>query len=52
MNTHRIRRYVEELWDDSIVPELAEYVRNPNKSPHYPRMPLVAPRECGSDTEP
>ena len=35
MNTDRIRRYIEELWDDSIVPELAEYIRIPNKSPHF-----------------
>ena len=35
MNTDRIRRYVEELWDDSIVPELVEYIRIPNKSPHF-----------------
>ena len=35
MNRDRIRRYVEELWDDSIVPEIAEYVRIPNKSPHF-----------------
>ena len=35
MNTDRTRRYVEELWDDSIVPELVEYVRIPNKSPHF-----------------
>ena len=35
MNTDRIRRYVTELWDDSIVPELVEYIRIPNKSPHF-----------------
>ena len=35
MNADRTRRYVEELWDDSIVPELVEYIRIPNKSPHF-----------------
>ena len=35
MNVDRTRRHVEELWDDSIVPELVEYVRIPNKSPHF-----------------
>ena len=35
MNTEGIRRHVEELWDDSIVPELVEYIRIPNKSPHF-----------------
>ncbi len=35
MDADRIRRYVETLWDDSIVPELVEYIRIPNKSPHF-----------------
>ena len=35
MNAEGIRRHVEALWDDSIVPELAEYIRIPNKSPHF-----------------
>ena len=35
MNAEGVRRHVEELWDDSIVPELAEYIRIPNKSPHF-----------------
>ena len=35
MNPDRIRRHVEALWDDSIVPELVEYIRIPNKSPHF-----------------
>ena len=35
MNADRIRRHVGELWDDSIVPELVEYIRIPNKSPHF-----------------
>ena len=35
MNADRIRRHVETLWDDSIVPELVEYIRIPNKSPHF-----------------
>ena len=35
MNAERVRRHVEALWDDSIVPELVEYIRIPNKSPHF-----------------
>lgn len=35
MDADRIRRHVEELWDDSIVPELVEYIRIPNKSPDF-----------------
>lgn len=35
MDADRTRRYIETLWDDSIVPEFVEYVRIPNKSPHF-----------------
>ena len=35
MDADRILRHVETLWDDSIVPELVEYIRIPNKSPHF-----------------
>ena len=35
MNADRVRRHVETLWDDSIVPELVEYIRIPNKSPQF-----------------
>jgi acetylornithine deacetylase/succinyl-diaminopimelate desuccinylase-like protein len=32
-----IRNYVDNLWNDAIVPELIEYVRIPNKSPAFDR---------------
>ena len=35
MNTDHISQYVSELWDDSIVPTLQDYVRIPNKSPAF-----------------
>ncbi len=35
MNTHHISQFVSELWDDSIVPSLVEYIRIPNKSPAF-----------------
>ena len=35
MNAQRIGRFVAELWDDSIVPSLEEYIRIPNKSPQF-----------------
>ena len=35
MNTHDLQKYVEKVWDDSIVPELIEYIRIPNKSPAF-----------------
>ena len=35
MDTARLFRYVSDLWDDEIVPQLVEYIRIPNKSPMF-----------------
>jgi acetylornithine deacetylase/succinyl-diaminopimelate desuccinylase-like protein len=35
MDNTAIQSYVERLWDQSILPELTEYVRIPNKSPAF-----------------
>ena len=35
MDTARLSRFVSELWDDEIVPQLVEYIRIPNKSPMF-----------------
>ena len=35
MDSPRLSRYVAEVWDDSIVPTLEEYIRIPNKSPQF-----------------
>ncbi len=35
MDTNKIRQYVEQTWDDSIIPKLVEYIRIPNKSPAF-----------------
>jgi acetylornithine deacetylase/succinyl-diaminopimelate desuccinylase-like protein len=35
MNSNKIREFVNGRWDDSILPELVEYVRIPNKSPMF-----------------
>jgi acetylornithine deacetylase/succinyl-diaminopimelate desuccinylase-like protein len=35
MDHKRIQSYVDQRWDDSIVPELCDYVRIPNKSPLF-----------------
>lgn len=35
MDHHANSAYVNTLWDDSILPSLAEYVRIPNKSPMF-----------------
>jgi acetylornithine deacetylase/succinyl-diaminopimelate desuccinylase-like protein len=32
MNTEKTREFVNMTWDDSIIPQLVEYVRIPNKS--------------------
>ena len=35
MDVKRLGRYVDEVWDDSVVPTLEEYIRIPNKSPQF-----------------
>lgn len=35
MDRARTQQFVSELWDDSIVPELVEYIRVPAKSPAF-----------------
>ncbi|MCY3622028.1 MAG: M20/M25/M40 family metallo-hydrolase [Gammaproteobacteria bacterium] len=35
MDSERIGHYVAEVWDDSVVPTLEEYIRIPNKSPQF-----------------
>jgi acetylornithine deacetylase/succinyl-diaminopimelate desuccinylase-like protein len=35
MNFDAAQKMIDELWMDSIVPELVEYIKIPNKSPHY-----------------
>ena len=35
MDTHRLSRFVSDLWDAEIVPQLVEYIRIPNKSPMF-----------------
>ncbi len=35
MDTARLSRFVENLWDAEIVPQLVEYIRIPNKSPMF-----------------
>jgi len=32
MDENAITNYIHRLWDESIVPELKEYIRIPNKS--------------------
>ena len=35
MDSEQLGKFVDELWDDSIVPTLEEYIRIPNKSPAF-----------------
>jgi acetylornithine deacetylase/succinyl-diaminopimelate desuccinylase-like protein len=35
MDDTAIQKLVEDTWNDSIVPNLLEYIRIPNKSPHF-----------------
>ncbi|GLQ95964.1 M20 family metallopeptidase [Dyella mobilis] len=35
MDTARISRFVSDLWDAEIVPQLMDYIRIPNKSPMF-----------------
>ena len=35
MNSSRIEAFVESRWNQSIIPELVEYIRIPNKSPLF-----------------
>ena len=35
MDASKTTQLVEKLWDDSIVPELADYIRIPNQSPAF-----------------
>ena len=35
MNHAAAQKFVDEKWMDEIVPELVEYIKIPNKSPHF-----------------
>ena len=35
MDNRKTAEFVGQMWDDSIVPEIAEYIKVPNKSPHF-----------------
>jgi acetylornithine deacetylase/succinyl-diaminopimelate desuccinylase-like protein len=35
MDTKKTEAFVNDLWDSSIIPELCDYIRLPNKSPHF-----------------
>ena len=35
MDQKTAQAFIDEMWADSIVPELVEYIKIPNKSPHF-----------------
>ena len=35
MDNNKTAEFVNRMWDDSIIPEIAEYIKVPNKSPHF-----------------
>ncbi len=35
MDTKKVEDFVDDMWDSSIIPELCDYIRLPNKSPHF-----------------
>jgi len=35
MDHNSVQKFVDEVWMDSIVPELVEYIKIPAKSPHF-----------------
>jgi acetylornithine deacetylase/succinyl-diaminopimelate desuccinylase-like protein len=35
MDQQSVQKFVDEVWMDDIVPELVEYIKIPNKSPHF-----------------
>ena len=35
MDQQKTAEFVDSMWDDSIIPELCDYIRVPNKSPAF-----------------
>jgi hypothetical protein len=35
LDAKKTSAFVDQTWDDSIVPKLVEYIKIPNKSPHF-----------------
>ena len=35
MDITRLKQFVDPFWDNSILPSITEYIRIPNKSPHF-----------------
>ncbi|MDH3908786.1 MAG: M20/M25/M40 family metallo-hydrolase, partial [Gammaproteobacteria bacterium] len=35
MDNRKTENFVNDMWDSSIIPELCDYIKLPNKSPHF-----------------
>jgi acetylornithine deacetylase/succinyl-diaminopimelate desuccinylase-like protein len=35
MDSEKLKKFVEQIWDDTAIPTLTEYIRIPNKSPAF-----------------
>ncbi len=35
MDASKVKQFVQQMWDDAVVPSLVEYIRIPNKSPSF-----------------
>ena len=35
MDNKKTADFVNEMWDSSIIPEISEYIKVPNKSPQF-----------------
>ncbi len=35
MDNKKTAEFVNDMWDSSIIPEISEYIKIPNKSPHF-----------------
>lgn len=35
LDTNQLSKYINECWEKEIIPELIEYIKIPNKSPHF-----------------
>ena len=35
MDNKKTAEFVSKMWDDEIIPEISEYIKVPNKSPHF-----------------
>ncbi|MDH5622633.1 MAG: peptidase M20, partial [Gammaproteobacteria bacterium] len=35
MDSKKTAQFVSNMWDSEIIPQISEYIRVPNKSPHF-----------------